>query len=630
MLRSMRRYATGWMIKIILGAIVVVFVFWGVGSFRAQRGGRVALVNGESIAMDEYKEAYNNLIDQLRKRFGNSLNDDMIKMLQVKNQALDQLINQKLLLQETAKLNFRVSDNELADAIRKIEAFQTAGVFDDRLYRNVLSRYRLTPEEFEAVQRESMLIEKLKSFISGSIKVSDQEAMEWFKWNNALVDIDFVLFEPGRYKDIKPSDEEINAFFDNRKDSYKTDSMIKARFLHFDPDTYRSRVKITDEEIEEYYEANQEKFKRPKTVDARHILIKIDQDAGPEVVEKGRIKALDIMKMAREGKNFAELAKEYSECPSKDKGGYLGAFRKETMVRPFADKAFSMKAGEISEPVRTRFGWHIIKVEKVNEESTTSLNEAVSEIRKKLTDERAKNLAYDESEAVYDASFEGDDLVKAAQARNLNILTTDFFTRKGPDKGIKNRAKFASTAFNLSLMEISDIQELGDGYYILQVIEKIPERIPELKDVKEKVVADLVREKQDEKASKDADEFLSALKNGKSMSKESKKFDLTLAATGLFKRNNSIPDIGFEQEIAKAAFKLSNEKRLPESVIKGKKGYYIIRFRERKEPDPEGFDKEKADIKKRLLQQKKLKTFDAWLSQIRDKSDISIKKGFLE
>ncbi len=630
MLKLMREYATGWMIKIILGAIVIVFVFWGVGSFRAQKGGRVALVNGESIVMDEYKEAYNNLVDQSRKRFGNSFNDDMIKMLRIKNQALDQLINQKLLLQETTKLNFRVSDNELADAIGKIEVFQTSGVFDNRLYRNILSRYKLTPEGFEAGQRESMLIEKARSFISGSVKVSDQEAMEWFKWNNALVDIDFVLFEPKRYKDIKPSDEEINTFFDSRKDLYKTDSMIKTRFVHFNPDTYRSGVKITDEEIKEYYEADREEFKKPKTVEARHILIKIDPDAASEVVEKKRAKIFDIMKMVEEGKNFAELAKEYSECPSKNKGGHLGTFKKEAMVKPFADKAFSMKAGEISEPVRTRFGWHIIKVEKVNEESITPLNEAVSEIRKKLTDERAKNLAYDESEAVNDASFEGDDLVKVAQTRNLNILTTDFFTRKGPSKGIKNRAKFASAAFNLSLMEISDIQEFEDGYYILQIIEKIPEKIPELKDVKEKVIADLVKKKQDEKASKDASEFLSNLKNEKSISEECEKFDLTLAATGLFKRNDSVPDIGFEQEIAKAAFKLSNEKRLPESVIKGKKGYYIIRLKERKEPDPEGFDKEKADIKKKLLQQKKQKTFNAWLLQIKDKSDISIKEGFLE
>ncbi|MCJ7615950.1 MAG: SurA N-terminal domain-containing protein, partial [Desulfobacterales bacterium] len=127
MLRFLRQSATSWLIKIILGAIVVVFVFWGVGSFRSQRKDRVALVNGETITSEEYRGAYNNIIEQLRQRLGNNLNDDMIKMLNVKSQALDMLIDKKLMLQEATKFNLRVADNEIAAAIRQIEAFQTDG-----------------------------------------------------------------------------------------------------------------------------------------------------------------------------------------------------------------------------------------------------------------------------------------------------------------------------------------------------------------------------------------------------------------------------------------------------------------------------------------------------------------------
>ncbi len=625
MLRLMRNYATSWLIKFLLSAIVIVFVFWGIGSFRSQRNTRVAMVNGEPITVEEYREAYNNLLEQLRQRFGNSLNDEMIKILQVKKQALDRLIDQKLLLQESIALNFRVSDSEVADAIRKIRAFQKDGVFNNRLYRNILNRYRLTPEEFENSQKKLMLIEKVRSFITHCVRVSDAEAREWFKWKNASVNIDFVLFEPDRYKGFNPSTEEIKDFFDNNKASYKADSMVKVRYLYFKPDAYKTKVNITDEEIRDYYETNLEEFKTPKTVEARHILIKAEQGASPEAVEKAEKKALDILKMAREGKDFSELAKQYSEGPSKDVGGYLGTFKKEDMVRPFADMAFSMKAGQISEPVRTRFGWHIIKVENVNPESTLSFDEAKIEIRKKLTDKKARNLAYEDAEAVYDASFEGDDLVKTAAARNLKLLTTEF-TRKGPDKGIKDRAKFASVAFNLSVMEISDILDLEDGYYILQMVEKIPEKFPDIDDVKEKVRADWIKEKQDEKARKDANALFAALKKGNSMSAESSKFNLKPTATGFFKRNDSIPHIGFERDIAVAVFKLSNEKKLPEDIIKGKKGYYVIRLKERKEPEPEGFDKEKASIKETLLQQKKFKTFDAWLSIIRNKSEISIEE----
>ncbi|MGD2151553.1 MAG: SurA N-terminal domain-containing protein [Desulfobacterales bacterium] len=630
MLRFMRQQAGNWLIKVLLGAIVIVFIFWGVGSFRAQRGGRVALVNGDQITLDEHRETYNNLIEQLRERFGNNLNEDMIKMLQVKKQALNQLIDKKLLVQEARRFKFRVSDKELADTIMKIDAFQRAGVFDNRLYQNILGRLRMTPEEFEIAQRDAMLIDRLQTFITSSAKVSDQEVREWFNWAHASVNIDFVRFDPDKHKDIKASGEEIKAFFEKHKENYKTDAMVKVRYLNFNPDAYRSKVSISDEELQDYFDENREEFNTPKTVEARHILLKVDQNADPEDVEKARKRALDILKMARQGKKFPELAKKYSEGPTRDRGGYLGTFKREAMVKSFADKAFSMKTGEISEPVRTRFGWHIIKVEKVNEAFILSFDEAKKKIKKKLTKDKAKNLAYDEAEAVSDVSFEGDDLLKSAKERNLKILTTDFFTKKGPEKGINNPAKFASTAFDLGLLEISDIQEYENGYSILQVIEKIPEKIPELEDVKEKIRVDLIQEKQEAKAKKDADTYLSDLKSGKSMTTESRHFNVTPTTTGFFKRDDSIPKIGFEREVSRAAFQLSPKQKLPEKPVKGSKGYYVFQFKDRKTPGIEEFNREKASITQRLLQQKKAKTFDAFLAQKRSNSEITIKEGFLE
>ena len=214
MLSLMRKYATTWLIKIILGAIVVVFVFWGVGSYRAQRSSRVALVNGETITVEEYREVYNNIIEQLRKSFGNRLSDDILKSFQPKNRAIEQLISQRLLLQEAKKLNFSVSEDELSNSIRNIKAFQIAGVFDTRLYQRVLNSNRLTPEMFERSQKRSMLTEKLRSLIDDSAKVSDAEAREWFKWNNTSVKINYVVFEPDRYADIQSAADEINTFFD--------------------------------------------------------------------------------------------------------------------------------------------------------------------------------------------------------------------------------------------------------------------------------------------------------------------------------------------------------------------------------------------------------------------------------
>ena len=630
MLRLMRKQAGSWVIKILLGAIVIVFVFWGVGSFRSQRGGRVALVNGDQITLDEYREAYNNLIEQLRRRFGNNLNEDMLKQLQVKRQALNQLIDNKLLIQEAKRLKFRVSEIELADAISNFTAFQRAGMFDRNLYANVLDRLRMTPEVFEAAQKDAMLIDKLRTLITSSAKISDQEALEWYNWINASVNIDYVFFDPDHYKDIHPSDEEIKTFFENHKEKYKTDAMAKARYLHFNPDVFRSKIVLSDEEVREYYDDNLETFKTPKTVEARHILLKVNRDADPETVKKTKDRALNILKLAKEGKDFAELAKQYSEGPTRNNGGYLGKFKRDAMVKPFSDMAFSLKAGEISEPVRTRFGWHLIKVEKVNEASVTSFDDAKKDIRKKLTDDMAKRLAYDEAEAFSDDVFEGEDLINAAKERNMTILTTDFFSSKGPIKGINNPSEFASVAFNLTDKEISNVQEFENGYYILQLVDKIQPEIPEFDMVKEKVRLELIKEKQDEKAKADSETLLAALKNGKTMPTESKKFNLTPKTTGFFKRSGSIPEIGFERDITEVAFQLTDKKPFPENVLKGSKGYYVIQFKDRKISAPENFSKEKEDIKNRLLAQKKSGIFDALLAQIKSRSEITIKEGFLD
>ncbi|MBT8357097.1 MAG: hypothetical protein HKO79_12580 [Desulfobacterales bacterium] len=630
MLDLMRKKAGSWMIKTIIFLIAVVFVFWGV-NVRDEGKSTIASVNGEPISLDEYNRTYDNLKERIRNQIGNRLNDEMIASLGLRKQALNQLIEKKLMLKEAKKLNFRITDVELETAIKNIEAFQTDGVFDIRRYNSILNSNRFTPETFEVEQKEAMLSEKLRSFITENAKVSDLEAREYFEYQDASVDIDFVLFNLERYKNIKLSEDDIKAYFEKQKESYKTKVRLKVQYLHFNPDSFKSEVKIDNDELLDYYETNRDEFYTPKTVEASHILIKVAKDADAKAVEKAKNRATEIMEMAKEGKDFADLAKKYSEGPTRFKGGSLGAFRKEAMVKPFSDKAFSMKSGEISEPVRTSFGWHIIKVDKINEEFTTSFDKAKQKIREKLLNQKTGNLAYDRADEVYEASSEGDDLKKIAALQNFTIHTTDFFAANEPVKGVKDGFKLSAAAFNLGLMEISDIQDLGDGYYIIQAIERIDEKIPDLKDVKERVKADLGKEKQDEKAKEDANAFLKALKaagDTASLEKESAKFALKVETTGFFKRNGSIGKIGFENEIAKSAFLLSKKNRLPNEIIKGKKGYYVIRFKNRKQPPITEFAKKKKEIAERLLQQKKYQIFTTWVAQIKNNSEISVEDGF--
>jgi peptidyl-prolyl cis-trans isomerase D len=627
MLSLMRKHAGSWIIKFILGAVILAFIPFGYGLYQDRGEGQVASVDGEPISYGDYNRIYNNLLDQMRQSFGTTLDDEMIESLGLKDRALNQLIESKLMLAEARRLKFRVSEPEVADAIGKIEVFQTGGVFDSRRYEYILNRNRITKEQFETQHKESMLINKVRSFIVNNLTVSDAEAMEWYKWQNVSVDLEFVLFNPANYKNIEVNDKEIETYYEKNKSSYKKEAEVKARYVFFDPATHKSAVAVKDDELQDYYDTYKEEFNTPKTVEARHILIKVGQKADAEAVEKAKTKALDILKKAREDKDFAELAKQYSEGPTKVKGGYLGAFKYEDMVKPFSDKAFSMNAGEISDPVRTQFGWHIIKVDKINEASTVSFDKAKQQIQKKITAEKAQSLAYDAAEAVYEESFEGDDLVNSASMRNLQVQATDFFTRRGPIKGIKNPSKFASAAFDLELMEISEIRELDGGYYILQVTEKIPEKIAELNEVRDKVKTDLIKEKKEEKAREDAKAFLKALETGSSITTESAKYNLKPETTGFFTRSGTIPKIGYDRAVTMVAFKLSKEKSLPETPVKGQKGYYVIRFKTRKNPSEDGFEKEKEAIKQNLLQQKTFRTLNAWLAQLRNNSDINIQEG---
>jgi len=629
MLKLMRDYASSWLIKFILGAIVIVFVFWGVGSFTSKRASKVAMVNGDVITMQEYNNAYNQMIENLQQRFGNNLDENMLKMLNVKQQTLDQLIEKRLILQQAEKLDFRVSDDELADFIRNMKVFQNEGRFDNRLYNRVLNHYRMTPEGFEELQKESILVEKMRSFVSDSVKISDNEAKEWFNYTNASVNIDFVVLRPDSYKESDLTAEEIKAYFEEHKSEYKTDPRVNVRYIHFNPDDYTGGINISDAEIQDYYDTNQAEFETEKTVEARHILIKVDQDALPEIVGEKKERALEIMKMALKDHDFAELARKYSEGPSSKGGGYLGYFKKQEMVKPFADKAFAMRAGEISEPVRTRFGWHIIKIDNIKDASTRSFEEAKLDIEKKLVAKQAKNITYDETEAVSDAFFEGDDFTETARKKNMEVFTADF-SAKGPAKVVSNPAKFASAAFALEPLEISNPLDFDNGYYILQLINKIPSKIPFFDTIKDRVETDLQKEKKETRARSDAETLLSSINGGQSMEAAGKTFSLTPQSTGFFKRSDSIPRIGNSPEIAVAAFLLNSKNPLADKVLKAADGYYIIRQKQRKAPDADAFEKEKEGVRTRLLQQKRFDAFKTWLAHVKEKGEVNIEKSFLE
>ncbi|MGM0451816.1 MAG: SurA N-terminal domain-containing protein [Thermodesulfobacteriota bacterium] len=628
MLESMRKSAGSWMIKVLLMLIVVAFIFMGAGSYLANKSNEVATVNGESISVNQYQRTYQNITANLRQQFGGQLDQKMLEKFNVEKQALNSVIENTLMIQVAQKNDIRVPKQALAETITQIPSFQENGSFDPQRYKKVLSQNRLSPQQFEAMQKEAMLTRRLKAFVGNTIAVSDAEAHTWYNWQNTSVNIAYTAFKPADVKDIEITDKDLADHYEQHKADYKTAPKRKARYVRFSAADHMEEVEVTEEEIKTYYNDHQSEYKKPETVSARHILLKVPENASDETVAEKRQQAEKILRRAKSGTEFAELARKHSEGPSKKDGGKLGTFEKGDMVEPFSEKAFAMEPGEISDPVRTQFGWHIIKVEEHQAETTQPLDEVKSKIRDKLARQKARNLAYDEAISIYDISFQGQDLVENAEEFGLELKTTDFFTQKqGPD-GVDDGQGFAEKAFNLPLMEVSDITEINKTYYLIQPIEKQASQIPELEDIKDEVRADAAAQKRRRAAKVRAEDFLATAQKSGSIDKAAEDADKTVETTGFFTRNEKIPGIGQAPDIASAAFSLSAENPLPESVIAAGDTFYVLALTDKKVPEKTEFESNKDQTVSELTQRKRQQTFDKWIANLRANSEIEISDRF--
>ncbi|MGM0419217.1 MAG: SurA N-terminal domain-containing protein, partial [Thermodesulfobacteriota bacterium] len=416
MLQFIRNKASSWIVKVILALICIVFVFFGWGTYQSGKQNQVAKVNGDVITPEQYKNKYNQLVNSLKQRFGGEMSSEMLEMFEAEKQALDSLIEERLIIQKASDLGIKVSDAELADHIFNMDFFTTNGSFDNKKYKEVLAANRLSVEEFESLMRKDLLLERVTDIVTGAVKVTDKELREWFNYNNKTVDIKYAAFIPGEYDkaSFEITDEDIKKYYEENKENYKTEPKVKVSYIRFSADDFKDHVTVSESDIEAYYNENSEKYSQKAKVKASHILINVDENASEEKVEKAKSKILDIRKKIVNGNSFAEMAKEYSEGPSAENGGDLGEFQKDDMVEPFSDAAFATEAGEVSEPVRTKFGWHIIKVDEKNKDSVNEFNDVKDEIKDYLQTRQAKFAAYDKADAVYTETLSGASLEEVA------------------------------------------------------------------------------------------------------------------------------------------------------------------------------------------------------------------------
>jgi len=644
MLSIIREHADSWMIKSILWLIIFAFVgtifySWGMGGSSSSGGGIIASVNGEKIYQEEYERTFNNIVDFYRQQFRNQFSNEMIKKLDLKNQALEALIQKKILHLEAEKQSIKVSNEEVISHIKNLPAFQNNKKFDESTYRNFLLSQRLTPGEFEEGQRETLLLDKMEKIFQIHSKASKSEILAEFKDQNDKIKLKYIRFTNDHFKsDQKITDQKLQGFFQSNKAKFQIPPQIRVEYIKVEPKEYESQIVPRDEDVDDYYQTKIADFKVKKKYQASHILIHIkpsdiegdtsEKEKQKQAEEKAKLKSKELIERINKGADFGEVAKNYSDDPaSGPNGGSLGEFPKGTMVSAFEKALENLEPGEVSKPVLTAFGYHIIKLNNVEKERIKPLNEVKDDIIQSLKEIKARQRVKRIIKRLHKEAQENHNLSKAAENYQLKVNTTDYFSQDNHIiTEIGAQPQFFNTAFSLEKNKISKPIITPEVCFLLKVIEEKEAYIPDFDEVKEKV-ENALQESSDEKATlKKFDELKDQLVKEKNFKKIiEKNDDLNLRTTPLFSKFESIPGIGNIEKIKEKSFSMKVGDFSSAKIRNRFYLYQLTDIEKAKKPNAEQTKKISDQIKSKKSRQ----AFNEWIENLKSRATIMVDKTLL-
>lgn len=585
MLEKMRRTA---FIKSILWVVIIGFVGfivlqWGMNitGTRPKRGA-IGEVNGQKIRFEDFRNLYWQVIERARSRTEGELDERTLKILA--DQTWNYLIDRIILRQEVERRGITVTDEELLayirenppDMIQQHESFQTEGKFDMEKYLQALDNPQIDWAPVESYVRALLPIQKLQNLIAATVRVTDLEVRQEYVAENEKAKVEYVHFDPVGFSD-QPTE-------------------------------------VTEEEIRDYYRGHRAEYLQGAQRNLDYVLLEKRPSAEDSAQVKRRIQ--ELLLRARQGEDFAELARLYSEDPgSKEKGGDLGFFGRGEMAKPFEEAAFDLKVGQISDPIKTNFGWHIIKLTDRKEGKVRASHillkvEPSSETLASLR-ERAEGFAQ---------AVTGEGFYKVAEAKDLMVKETGFFPQGNFIPTVGSLKEGVAFAFEHEVGATSPVFENDRGYYVFRVVEKREKGTRPLAEVKDRIRSSLLWEKRMDLAEEKAHAFAARLAEGERFRQAAKDFSLKVRVTPLFSRRDHIPEVGRQPEFIRAAFELGEGQTSP--VVKTDKGFYLIRIVSKRPIDEKQFIKEKEALKKDLLSKKQIEAYTAWFKSLRQKAKI--------
>jgi peptidyl-prolyl cis-trans isomerase D len=625
MLDFLRKQAQSTLIQSVVLIIAVVFIFWGGSSSLSGHRTTLASVNGEEIPPQDYDRAYKQAVDGLQRQFGGTMPPGFAEQLGIKQQVLHRLIQAELLRQGGDEVGITVSDLPVQERVAQMEVFQEKGQFSLQRYKDILNQNRLTPSSFEKGLKSDLLTERVQELIGSFAAVSDSEIARRQAWTGEEIKLAYVKLEPASFEaQVKVDEKELAIWFEKNKDRYRSEPKVKLNYLLFKQSDDEKQVQIADAELKTKYEQDKESYRQPEQRHARHILFHVEKGASEAERAAQKKKAEEVLAQAKaKGADFAALAKQHSDDVSnKEQGGDLGFFAAGRMVPAFDAAVFAMQPGEISGPIETDFGYHLIKMEEIRPESVRSFEEVKDSIAADLKKQQAKSLTFKRAATAYEDIIRAGSLDKYSQQNKGQVAAADYFSRKEIPAELPKDPKFAEEVFKLKKGELSSIIELRDSCAILFANDLKEPDLPKLEAVKDKAAADWRKEKAAELAAKAAADLLAASREKKALQTVS---GATVTTTEFLKRAATGKD-ALPQEVMAEAFKLAWREKLPAKPVQAENAWFVYEVKERRA----GEGKADEQTREQLLASARHDLLSAWLGSLQAKADIRISEELLK
>jgi peptidyl-prolyl cis-trans isomerase D len=555
-------------------------------------------------------------------RYGNALTPEMLEKLNLKKAVLDQMIDEYIIEDEARRMGITVTDADLQQALQQVPAFQEDGKFSMARYQRYLEIERLTPSEFEEKQRKFFLQDRFLSILTENVTVPSQEVEAAYHYANDSYDLSYIVIDNTQFeKDIQVTPDMIKDYFDKNKERYRIPPKISIAYMDFPASAYVDEAKVTDDEARSYFEGHKNEFGSPAKVHLRQILIKVPQGADSKVITEKTELVKKVAEQANAGQDFAGLARKYSDDEkTARKGGDLGIVTKDDLPEELGSSLESMNTGEVKGPVRSALGFHILKLESKEGGGTPTFEQVSSVVTGKLKLERARLIAREEADKAFSSLYEQQELDFEGFAREngLQINTVGPFA-ENENASIAGSEEKLKEAFVFSQGDLGDVVPTDRGYIIYMVTKKEPSRIPDIKEVTDRITINLRTEGSAQKAKEYAQKLASTPVQDLAAQNP--------ASTGIFTRSSgAIPKLS-------ALPKLSGElDDLVKPRVYASQGMtYVIWIKSRQFADFRAMDqKTRESITMALLNQKRQMVVDAYLAEAKKKHKIVIDQEKLQ